>query len=84
MFYFFVLQNVEGELYFGSTKDLKRRISEHNTIRSLATKNQYWNLVYYEAFYSETNAREREQHIKQYDQSKRWLLQRIKNSLKQY
>jgi len=57
MFYFYVLQNKRGGLYYGSTNDLKRRLNEHN--RNLADQFR-WKLTYYEAYLSETDARIRE------------------------
>ncbi len=81
MFYFYVLQNNKNKLYFGSTKNLKKRLLEHNSEKVVSTKGYKWRLVYYEAYLSEVDARNREQKIKQHGQAKRWLKERIKNSL---
>ena len=83
MYYLYVLQNHNSELYFGSTNDLKRKISEHQSGCSKATRGKDWKLIYYEAFCNETDAREREHQIKYHGQAKRWLKRRLRNSLKQ-
>ncbi len=64
MFYLYVLVNEEGALYFGSTNDLKRRLHEHQTGQSRATKGHKWSIRYYEAYRDESDARERERKIK--------------------
>jgi putative endonuclease len=81
MYYFYVLKNNNNELYFGSTRDLKKRFSEHNSGKSFSTEGHSWKLVYYEAYSSEIDTRKREQKIKQHGQAKRWLKNRIANSL---
>ena len=83
MFYFYVIQDSNQNLYFGSTNNLRRRLAEHNAGRSLSTRGAQWHLVYYEAYASETDARRRESQIKNHGQAKRWLKERIRDSLKQ-
>lgn len=83
MFYVYIIENENKDLYIGSTNNLKRRISEHNSGASLSTKNFQWKLVYYEAYKSEKDARNREHQLKHHGQAKRWLKERIRNSLKQ-
>ncbi len=84
MYYVYVLQSKaeEERFYLGSTTDLKRRIEEHNQGKNKSTKTQQWTLVYYEAYTTESAAREREHKLKQDGRSKRFLMQRIKKSLK--
>ena len=62
-----------GELYCGYTEDLRRRIREHYTKSP--------DLLYYEAYKSEKDARIREQKLKQRGQSIRCLKHRLENSL---
>ncbi len=81
MFYVYVIQNEQAELYIGSTSDLRRRISEHNAGKSRSTKNAKWTLVYYEAFRAEKDARNREYKLKYHGQAKRRLKDRLRNSL---
>ena len=73
MFYVYLLKNkARGNTYIGYTNDLKRRLKEH-----LAKKPE---LVYYEAFKSEKDARTRERRLKQ-GQTFRRLKERLINSL---
>lgn len=81
MWYVYVLINENDELYFGCTKDLKRRIKEHNLNRSRATAQHRWKLVYYEAYATSEDAFKREQRIKSHGQAKRHLKDRIARSL---
>jgi len=83
MYYFYVLQNTKGDLYYGSTNDLKRRMKEHHSGKSFSTRFSQWELVYYEAYRDESDARKRERSIKANGQAKRWLKERIRNSLGQ-
>ena len=84
MFYVYVLQSIsdENKFYLGSTKDLKQRIKSHNQGENKATKGSQWELVYYEAYIVLTAARQREHKLKHDGRSKRFLMQRIKESLK--
>jgi putative endonuclease len=80
MTYFYVLENRQHELYYGSTRDLKKRLAEHRQGKSFSTRRSEWTLIYYEAYRDEADARLREQRIKQYGQARRQLLARIKTS----
>ncbi len=66
MFYTSVLQSGKsGELYIGYTKDLKRRLVEHNQGLNLSTKSDRpWKIIYYEACLSKSDAKKREQYLK--------------------
>ena len=81
MYYVYVLKSSKGRLYVGYTSDLKRRIAEHNAGQSQYTRNDTWELIYYEAYRCEHDARDRERKYKQYGQSYRRLKERIKDSL---
>ena len=64
MYYVYVIRGPK-QFYIGSTKDLRKRISEHNQNRSFATKNRGpWKLVYYEASNSLIDAHIREKYLK--------------------
>ena len=80
MSYFYVLENQDGQLYHGSTNDLKRRLKEHVTGKSFATKGSNWKLIYYEAYASEIDAAAREQSIKSFGQAYSQLKKRISHS----
>ena len=81
MYYLYVLINEVGELYFGSTNDLRRRLAEHNHDGSPSTRKHAWSLVYYEAYLSESDARRREHQLKYHGQAKAQLKQRLSASL---
>jgi predicted GIY-YIG superfamily endonuclease len=75
MYYVYVLRNAESrELYYGYTNNLERRIAEHEAKR-------LWQLVYYEAYRAEQDARRREQHLKRYGQARSHLKKRLQQSL---
>jgi predicted GIY-YIG superfamily endonuclease len=74
MYYVYLIRNTKTrELYIGYTKDLKRRIAEHT--------NKNPELLYYESYKADSDARRREKMLKQRGQSIRRLKDRIKNSL---
>ena len=75
MYYVYMLKNVEsGELYYGYTNNLDRRLKEHN-------KDNDWKLIYFEGYLSELDARQREKRLKQYGQARAHLKNRLKNSV---
>ena len=70
-------------MYIGYSDDLKRRLAEHNEGRSKSTKYKIpFELVYYEAYRSKSDARYRESNLKDFAQAYIALRKRIKNSLK--
>lgn len=80
MFYVYVLESVgSGDLYIGSTNDLKSRLIEHNRGLNFSTKRYIpWDLIYYEACLSESDARRRERYFKT-TQGRRLLKRRLKD-----
>jgi len=75
MYYVYVLKNIKtNELYYGYTNNIERRLYEHGL-------DYKCKLIYYEAYLSESDARERERKLKHYGQSKTRLKHRIKDSL---
>ena len=81
MFYVYVLTMKNGEIYIGFSTNLKNRIKQHYENKVISTKNREPKLVYYEAYMSKKDAMEREQKLKQRGNAKRWLKERISNSL---
>lgn len=62
----YIIQNTKGNYYIGVTEDIRRRLAEHNSGKSLATKGRGpWKLVYTETFLSPQEAKRREYQIKQ-------------------
>lgn len=73
MYYVYVLKNLrENEIYIGYTNNLQRRLKEHKAKKP--------ELIYYEAYKSEKDARAREVKLKQHGQTKRRLKERLRNS----
>lgn len=69
---------MHNQIYIGSTKDLRKRLKEHNDAKEISTKRYYpWELIYYEAFKKEENARLREQQLKYHGNAIRELKKRI-------
>ena len=84
MNYVYVIQNIfSREIYVGYTKDLKKRLSQHNYGGKKFTtrKNGEWMIVYAEAYRSEKEARTREFRIKHNGNTKKELFKRIKESM---
>ncbi|MDD3296363.1 MAG: GIY-YIG nuclease family protein [Candidatus Omnitrophica bacterium] len=83
MYYVYVLQSVNNEyIYVGSTRDLKRRIQEHNHGKSHSTKKYVpLKLIYYEAYIDKKDASSREQKLKHHGSAIGHLKKRLVNSL---
>lgn len=66
MYYVYILKSlVSGDLYKGSCKDLKKRVSDHNQGKSRFTRTKRpWKLIYYEAFENKTDALREEKFLK--------------------
>lgn len=66
MFYVYVLRSKKDRLnYIGFTVDLQRRFKEHNDGKSKSTApRRPFELLYYEAHTSESDARRREKYLK--------------------
>jgi len=83
MYYVYVIQNLESKaIYIGYTNNLKRRLFEHNNNKSFSTKNRgAWKLIYYEAYNSRFDAKQREDRLKYYGRALAQLKRRISKSL---
>ncbi len=66
MFYVYILKSkVDHENYIGSTNDLRKRFKEHNLGKVYSTKGRKpFEIIYYEAYKSEKDARMREHNLK--------------------
>ena len=73
MFHVYVLRCADDSLYVGSTQNLQARVRAHNNRRGAAHtfKHRPVNLVYSEAFGSETEAVRRERQIKRWSRGKK-------------
>ncbi len=81
MYYVYVIVNENKKLYIGRTANLKARLKSHNKGENFSTKGHNWKLVYYEAYRSSKDAYRREKELKYHGQAKRWLKNRIFDSL---
>ncbi|MEJ0020952.1 MAG: GIY-YIG nuclease family protein [Candidatus Doudnabacteria bacterium] len=83
MYYVYVLQSIkDGDKYIGSTNDLKKRLLLHNSGRVFSTRLRTpFELVYYEAYKSEKDARVREHNLKLRSKAYIQLRRRIVHSL---
>ena len=65
MFYTYILHCSDGKLYTGYTNDLTIRFNKHKNGYIKATKNRrLLNLIHYEAFIQEADAKQRELYLK--------------------
>ncbi|MDO8667720.1 MAG: GIY-YIG nuclease family protein [bacterium] len=83
MFYVYILKSKkDGLLYTGSTNDLRKRFTLHNSGNVFSTKNRRpFELIYYESYKSEKDARIREHNLKMRANALGQLKRRIKDSL---
>ena len=81
MYYVYILRSQrDGKLYTGFSVDLKRRIQEHKQKKTHTTARMgEIKLIYYEAFISEKDAKEREKYLKT-TQGKRTLKLMLKHT----
>lgn len=66
MYYFYVLKSEKDlKYYYGSTTDLKNRFNDHNQGKVLSTKfRRPLRVIYFEAYETISQARQREQQVK--------------------
>jgi len=76
-----LLSERDKEFYIGYTRDLKRRIKEHNTKKNFSTKSRMpLFLIYAEACLNEKDAKRREDYLKT-TQGRRFLKLRLRKYL---
>lgn len=82
MYYVYVLYSKEqNKFYIGYTEDLRRRMREHNSGKSLSDRRiKNLNMVYYEACLSKTDAQKREKQLKT-GFGRQYLRTRLKDSI---
>jgi putative endonuclease len=83
MHYVYLIKSLKHDfIYIGSTDDLKRRFSEHNAAKNIATKYYApFKLIYYEAYASKKDALTRENKLKHHGSAIGHLKKRVLNSL---
>lgn len=80
MYYFYVLESKKDKSnYYGSTSDLKNRLSRHNSGLVKSTKSKLpYKVIYFEAYETLQLAKARESNIKKNWAAKEELKNRIK------
>lgn len=70
-------------MYVGSTNDLRKRLTMHNSGKVISTKlRRPLELIYYESYRAENDARKREHNLKLRSRAFAQLIKRIQESLK--
>jgi len=84
MYYIYILKSrKDSNLYTGSTKDLRKRFKDHNEGKVFSTKLRTpFELIYYEAYKNEKDAREREHNLKLRSRAFTQLKRRIQGCAK--
>ena len=83
MYYVYVLKSKTGKFYYGFTSNLKQRLEEHQKGYNVSTRGEQWQLVYFEGYLAKNDALRRERNLKDSGQARRWLKERINESIKQ-
>ncbi len=81
MFYVYVLKSEHGEFYIGYTSDLRARLKAHNNGQNRSTSGRLWNVLYYEAYQSDTAVRDCERILKKDGRSRYALMERLKRHI---
>ncbi|ODS33854.1 MAG: GIY-YIG nuclease superfamily protein [Candidatus Scalindua rubra] len=83
MHYVYIIKSIKTKkIYIGYTSDLKRRLKEHNEGKNYTTLRMLpIELVYYEAYKSKEDAKNREKQLKRYGNALLFLKKRIKKCL---
>ena len=81
MYYLYVLRLDGEQFYIGITSDLRRRVKEHKLGVNKSTKGRKIELVYYEFYVSKSYVYKRERKLKNNGRMRKFLLDRIKESL---
>lgn len=84
MFYVYILKSKkDNNFYIGSTNDLRKRFIEHNSGKCFSTKSRKpFEIIYYEAYKVEKDARKRESNLKLRSRAFAQLRKRILESIK--
>jgi putative endonuclease len=76
MVYVYVIRNLSGRHYVGITKDVCKRLKEHNEGKTKTTKAyRPWTFIYIEATSNYVEARKREKYLKS-GYGKMWIKKR--------
>ena len=65
MYYVYAIKNKENRIYVGLSKEVDRRLLDHNSGRVFSTKGyRPWDMLFIEACENRIDAREREKYYK--------------------
>jgi len=79
MYYVYILNLSNNDLYKGSTEDLKQRLKDHKNGKVESTKNyRPLKLIHYECYLLKSDAQRREKYLKT-TEGKKFLRQQIKD-----
>ncbi|MCA6079254.1 GIY-YIG nuclease family protein [Fulvivirga sedimenti] len=77
MYFIYIIQGKNDQLYKGITTNLTNRIQDHNAGRTRSTKaGRPWKLIYFEKIKGYSNARLREKYLKS-AAGRRWIEKNI-------
>lgn len=81
-YYVYTLESLtDGKRYIGYTQDLRKRLEEHNSGKSIATApRRPFRLVYYEACLERSDAIRRERYMKTTD-GRRFMSKRLRDHI---
>ena len=80
MYYVYILESLDEDKkhYIGYTRDLRKRLREHNSEENRGyTKNRKWRVKYYEVYESKELALKREKRLKNHSGIRKQLYKRI-------
>jgi len=81
MYYVYILQLNNGQLYTGSTSNLKKRIERHKNGKVIYTSSRLpIKLIHYEVYFLKSDAQRRERFLKT-SKGKKFLKQQIRDLL---
>ena len=83
MYHVYLLKSrKDNSFYIGYTKDIQRRLQDHNKgFVKYTISRRPWDLVYYETYIALEDATARKRNLKRFGKAFGQLKQRIKNSL---
>jgi putative endonuclease len=83
MYYVYLLKSKkDGKLYIGFTTQLNRRLAQHNNGETRSTKSRGpFDIIYYEGYKSEVDAKRREKNLKLFSKAYYGLRKRLIDSL---
>ncbi len=80
MYYVYILKLDNGDLYKGSTADVRERVAEHKKGKVDSTRNKNPVLIHYECYLKKSDAQRRERFLKT-TEGRRLLKQQLRDVL---